>query len=257
MNRPALRLLDRLIERAHMLRIGRRRLHPYFLLADLGLLVTVVFCALKAATDPEVRLVPFLAVLAGVYASYEGVFIRLKAKFLGTRARSLLQDVLLFILPSFLTGFAVLGLSWRPHLDLLAQALPLFLAFVRVGCFLGGCCYGRPCRWGCLYPPHVHAPAPGGCRAFQPGPPPEGRVFPIQLLDSVTQLTLFLLLQLPALDAAFAGRRLLLYLVGYAAFRMVSDCWRKVSARPRIGPFSEAQVVSGLVVLAGFVLLIL
>jgi hypothetical protein len=31
----------------------------------------------------------------------------------------------------------------------------------------------------------------------------------------------------------------------------VSDCWQKVSARPRIGPFSEAQVVSVLVLLIG------
>ena len=32
--------------------------------------------------------------------------------------------------------------------DLFACAVPLFHAFGRVGCFLGGCCYGVPCRWG-------------------------------------------------------------------------------------------------------------
>src|SRR5262249_55503781 len=119
---------------------------------------------------------PFLLVLAGTYAGYEVVYLWLKARLLGTRSRSLLQDALLFILPAFLTGLAVLGLAWGPHLDLLALALPLFLTFVRAGCFLGGCCYGRPCRWGCLYPSHLYSDGSAGCRAFQAGPPPEGRV---------------------------------------------------------------------------------
>jgi prolipoprotein diacylglyceryltransferase len=80
-------------------------------------------------------------------------------------------------------------------------------------------------------------------------------VFPLQLVEAFAHLALFLALCLPVTNAAFPGRLLLLYLIGSAAFRAVSDCWREASARPRVGPFSEAQVVSALVLLAGLVLI--
>ena len=36
--------------------------------------------------------------------------------------------------------------------DVVAPALPLAVAVGRLGCWLNGCCYGRPSRWGMAFP---------------------------------------------------------------------------------------------------------
>ncbi|MHC4396121.1 MAG: prolipoprotein diacylglyceryl transferase [Planctomycetota bacterium] len=53
----------------------------------------------------------------------------------------------------------------RRYLDILAIGLMLALAFGRVGCFLNGCCFGKPTNLHCAVrfpyhsPIHVHSPA--------------------------------------------------------------------------------------------------
>jgi len=53
----------------------------------------------------------------------------------------------------------------RRYLDILAIGLLLALAFGRIGCFLNGCCFGKPTNlpWGVRFPYHsptnVHSPA--------------------------------------------------------------------------------------------------
>jgi phosphatidylglycerol:prolipoprotein diacylglycerol transferase len=46
------------------------------------------------------------------------------------------------------------GLPVRQYLDILAMALMLALVFGRIGCFLNGCCYGRPANlpWAVRFP---------------------------------------------------------------------------------------------------------
>ena len=43
--------------------------------------------------------------------------------------------------------------------DAIAPSMALGLGFTRIGCFLSGCCYGRPTDlpWGCVFPPDSHA----------------------------------------------------------------------------------------------------
>jgi phosphatidylglycerol:prolipoprotein diacylglycerol transferase len=60
---------------------------------------------------------------------------------------------------SFLAGFAS-GVIYlrrkkipvRPFLDLVAVYIALGHAIGRVGCFLNGCCYGKPADWGIYFP---------------------------------------------------------------------------------------------------------
>ena len=73
---------------------------------------------------------------------------------------------------------AALGL-WA---SLTAPAIPLFHVFGRVGCFLGGCCYGLPSAWGFVYRYSPVAEANGVSR------------FPVQLVEAAWNLVLFLLL---------------------------------------------------------------
>lgn len=119
--------------------------------------------------------------------------------------------------------------------DLAAPALPLGHAFGRVGCFLNGCCFGRP--WdgplaitypgitadgyinGPLYVQRLkgvvdaHATA---CRA----------VFPIQLTASAVNLGLCALLLVLERRRCCEGRRFPLYIMLYAAGRFAVEFGR-------------------------------
>jgi phosphatidylglycerol:prolipoprotein diacylglycerol transferase len=78
-----------------------------------------------------------------------------------------------------------LGLPKWVAADALTPSLALGTVFGRVGCFLNGCCYGRPTRlpWGVVFPPDSFA-------SLEFGPVP---VHPAQLYFAATGLVLFLL----------------------------------------------------------------
>ena len=77
------------------------------------------------------------------------------------------------------------GLPMWVTADALAPSLALGMMFGRVGCFLNGCCYGRPTRlpWGVVFPPDSFA-------SLEFGPVP---VHPSQLYFAAAGLGLFLL----------------------------------------------------------------
>ncbi len=50
-------------------------------------------------------------------------------------------------------------IALRPVLDLVAPYIALGQAIGRIGCFLNGCCYGKPLAWGVFFPAqnaHLH-----------------------------------------------------------------------------------------------------
>jgi phosphatidylglycerol:prolipoprotein diacylglycerol transferase len=86
------------------------------------------------------------------------------------------------IVAGIATAVAVARVARRPALELLDAIAPaglLALAVGRVGCFLAGCCYGRPTTlaWGVVLPAL--------------GPPPR---HPLQLYSAAADLALVLLL---------------------------------------------------------------
>lgn len=66
-------------------------------------------------------------------------------------------------------------------LNFFLPSMSLAQAIGRIGCFIGGCCYGRICGFGVTYPP-------GSLPYSTIGP---ARVFPVQLLESVCLFVLF------------------------------------------------------------------
>ena len=74
----------------------------------------------------------------------------------------------------------------RPFaLDLLALVTPLFHVFGRIGCFLGGCCYGIECRWGITVQNNPLLPELNGVTRF-----------PVQLIEAGCNLLIFVILML-------------------------------------------------------------
>lgn len=98
----------------------------------------------------------------------------------------------------------------------LLPAVPLAHAIGRVGCFLGGCCFGILLK--------------------------NGARLPVQLIESAYELVLFVLL----LRFSVKNRPHLIrtYLLLYAPFRFVIEFFRGDEIRGFIGIFSTSQLIS-------------
>jgi prolipoprotein diacylglyceryltransferase len=249
-------LLDACVRHAHHVRVFGRTYHPYHMATDVGTGAVLLFSAWFAATQPGLAFLGFLVAFAAMQVTY--VLARLvRQRISAIAARSFLQDTVLIVLPSFIIASKLVGNDLRASLDLAGLDLALGLSFIRIGCFLGGCCYGRPARWGTLYPPELLRDV-RGCRNYTSGPVPRGRVIPIQLFESAFNAFLFAALLVWRLQSPSShGRILQAYLLAYAAWRFGSDFWRPVSVRPRWAGLSQAQCYSIAVSAVAIVALVL
>lgn len=242
-------MLDSWVVNAHRLKIAGRRYHPYFLASDLAFVLC--FLMTWAFTDHYrgVNLSRFIIIFVLVQIAYK-LALKGKEAWLGTKSRSLLQDSLFFILPLYAFLNHLFGQSQAASFDLAALFMSLYFGVIRIGCFMGGCCYGAPSRVGVLYPEHIFS-AVRGLRNYTPGAFTRERVFPVQLVESAAHLSLFALL-IAYLEHVGHPDGLLMpiYFAAYGMVRFGLDFMRRSSARPRWGPFSEAQVVSLFVVVA-------
>lgn len=141
------------------------------------------------------------------------------------------------LLGGILAGFIyvkVAKLDIQVFSSLAAPAIPLFHIFGRIGCFLGGCCYGVACPVGFIYHHSPVAEANGVQR------------FPVQLLEAAFNLALFLLLHW--LGKKGANKKtpnlLLLYLLLYSVGRFLLEFLRDDAYRGIWGPFSTSQWIS-------------
>jgi len=102
------------------------------------------------------------------------------------------------------------GLPLWGTLDITFTAIPLAQAVGRIGCFLGGCCYGRPTDsfLGVLFPGRSHA------------------VHPTQLYESALNLLNFGVLFIVYKRRKFEGQVFALYLMNYALIRFILEFWR-------------------------------
>jgi phosphatidylglycerol:prolipoprotein diacylglycerol transferase len=172
------------------------------------------------------------------------VVLEAKAALGKVAARSFLQDCLLVIIPSFLVVSLLFKQPLTLTLAFLGTLLPLYGCLARIGCFLGGCCYGKPSTNGVLYPRTIFESAGHGCRKYSASPDPGTRVFPIQLIEAAAQATLFGIFVTMAWHfPSTAGSIFWIYLSLYAVVRFVLDFYRTTSARPRYWRLSEAQLI--------------
>ena len=96
-------------------------------------------------------------------------------------------------------------------LNFLMPAMALAQAIGRVGCFVGGCCYGFACDFGVSYPP-------GSLPYSELGPV---KVFPVQIVEAGCLLVLFFV----CLQVAFRFRAAV-YMLGVGLIRFVLEFFR-------------------------------
>jgi hypothetical protein len=207
-------------------RLGSYRACGYAgFVAGLSLVLTLTTLT---GTSHLVALIVVIAVPASFLAA-----VRASALVFGVE-RIVFFEKALLALGATALGILAIGGDVGAGLDLAALGIGSFLAFGRVGCFMVGCCHGRPARWGVRYGVE-HARA--GFAWYHVG----RRIFPLQLVDGLVSLVLVVvgaavLLGPHAHGAVAAG-----YLLAYGAVRFVEEPFRGDAARPCVLGLSEAQ----------------
>ncbi len=110
--------------------------------------------------------------------------------------------------------------------DALTPSLALGTAFGRVGCFLNGCCYGRPTKlpWGVVFPPDSFA-------GLEFGSLP---VHPSQLYAALTGLVLFLAAWAVRRRVAPPGTLFWGFIASFALIRIPLDFTRAYEVESRV-----------------------
>lgn len=144
----------------------------------------------------------------------------------------------------------VMKLPLTFYADHMAPIIPLFHGIARIGCFLGGCCYGIESKFG--FTAHNNS--------FVPEINDISR-FPVQLLESVCNfiiaIILFRLLKLSSAKSTIRGKLLYIYLILYACIRFFDEMLRADTIRGFVGPLSTSQWISIFIFIIGLVALII
>lgn len=143
-------------------------------------------------------------------------------------------------------GSRGLGLDLVRALDRSVAGLALGHAFGRLGCFLGGCCYGRPWDgpWAVVF---AHPLAP----AAYPSVPRH----PVQLYEAAGLVVLGLVWAVWR-PSGPPGTRALSYVVAYGALRCVTELFRGDVERGSFGPVSTSQLIALATIALGSVALV-
>lgn len=141
-------------------------------------------------------------------------------------------------------------------LDIIVTAVPLGHAVGRIGCFLNGCCYGKPSE-GFLAVRYPRGSIPWSEQLQQKIIPPDAvcsaSVLPTQLIESALNFTIFIILMLLFRRKRRAGEQVAAYMMLYAVARFVVE-YTRADERLYIGPFSISQTISIALFTAGLLL---
>lgn len=132
--------------------------------------------------------------------------------------------------------------------DVIAPVIPLFHGFGRIGCFLGGCCYGM----------EYHGPLAVKFPYNELIPElNQTERFPVQLLEAGLNFILFGILYYYGFKKRKSGKTLGLYLLCYTVIRIVTECFRGDIVRGvSSGGISTSQIISLLLIPLGIWLVV-
>jgi phosphatidylglycerol:prolipoprotein diacylglycerol transferase len=121
--------------------------------------------------------------------------------------------------------------------DIGFTSIPLFHFFGRIGCFLGGCCYGIESNIGFIYTNNPILEANGVRR------------LPVQIIEAAFNLALFLFLNHLLCCKKTKSRLLYVYLGCYAVGRFFIEYFRGDTYRGMWWLFSTSQIISIIIIL--------
>lgn len=118
------------------------------------------------------------------------------------------------------------------YFDIGAMSVALFHFFGRIGCFLGGCCYGIEWKYGVTY----HYSPVEACNGVPR--------FPVQLIEAVLNLILFFVLYYCHKNGYFKKMLMAVYCLVYPTYRFILEYYRADEYRGFLGGLSTSQIIS-------------
>lgn len=145
--------------------------------------------------------------------------------------------------------------SFWKMMDFMAPYAGLGYAIHRTfGCFLGyGCCFGRPSDLPFPFGYEFPAGSPAS-QYWTPAPYSAIRVFPSQLYEAATGLTIMAVLMILRRRPYRIGQQSAIFLWIYSTFRFGFEFLRGDADRGFIGPLSTSQLISIPLFLLGIIL---
>ncbi|MCL2138036.1 MAG: prolipoprotein diacylglyceryl transferase [Treponema sp.] len=122
--------------------------------------------------------------------------------------------------------------KYRKYIDIVTLNIPLFHFFGRIGCFLGGCCYGIPCKVGFTYTHNPIIEANGIVR------------FPAPLFEALFNVCLFFLLNYLFKKRKIENALIYVYLIIYSTGRFFIEFLRGDAYRGFLFGLSTSQIIS-------------
>jgi len=221
-------------------------IYTYAFLIGLGTLVAVLYTKWQAKKDFNKLILPmhffYLIFIMGFLGGKIFYFLENPSKYLENP--SLLLNIFsggyvfygsyLFILPFIFWYLIKNKIEIWPMLDILAITTTIAHSIGRLGCFFGGCCYGKPTDaiTGIVFPT-THGTA----------------VHPTQLYESLgVFLIMYVLFRLKK-RPHFAGQIFLVYLISYAFLRQIIELYRgDVRGFIIEGYLSHSQLISMIII---------
>ena len=229
--------------------IGPLTVHSYGLMIALGILVCVFMGMYRARKygykDEAVLDIAIFGILSG-FVGAKLLYVLVEFDSFLENAMDVLGSEGFVVYGGIIVG-ALVGIlycrikklpCWE-YFDLLAPSIAVAQGFGRIGCFLAGCCYGRPTDtfWGVTFPEGSFAPA---------GVP----LIPTQLISSAGDFIITGILLVYSKHNKKAGNVGILYMLLYGIGRFLVECLRS-DDRGTVGLLSTSQFISiGIILLA-------
>lgn len=237
-----------------ILTIGKITIHGYGLMIGIGFLAAVLigmYRAKKRGMNQEAILdIAIYCILAGflggkiLYVIVEWKrFIADPWSVLGNAGFVVYGGIITGVLAGYIYG-RIKKLDFFQYFDLVMPEIAIAQGFGRIGCFLAGCCYGRPTdSWlGVVFP--EGSLAPSGIK-----------LLPTQLImsagDFLIAIVLILFARKNKIDGNVGAGYLLLYGVG----RFVIEYFRNDN-RGAVGALSTSQFISIFIVVIAIALIV-
>ncbi len=232
LNNTALRVTPALTRLARpAVRLGTRQWPAFVLCTGLGLLAAVMLAT--ALTRSRGLSLALMGVLGVTALATEGGLARLRRALTG-RDQMVFYQSFWGIAATTALGLWILERPVLTYLEALLLSLGMLQAVGRMGCFMAGCCHGRPYAWGvCYRQAHVAA----GFDPYLAGVP----LVPVQLAEMVWAFGSVALGSGLVLTGVPPGSGLAAYVTAYALGRFIFEFARGDAGRPYAAGFSEAQ----------------
>lgn len=247
--------LDRSIAAAHTLRAFGRPLHPYFLVSDASVVLTLVLAAGFSRFVEGFTLSAFAFAFVFMQILYQGLYLATKQQLTGLKPKPCFSDMCFVVIPAWLLSAWLADLPMAAAADFAALSLALVLAMRRLASFFGGSHRGKPSRCGVRYEADQLRRV-RGWREFDPRSKGKTgvRVLPLALISSAVCFALFGALSLRVLELGQPdGWALPRLLLSVSMYRFVEEFYRE-GHDPEAGLNSAQRLSVGLAVASAIAL---